>query len=258
MYGTVPLAASFSEKGMDGRRARRLHDELRAAQPAADDLHRGARRGGARGLARAAAFLCGAAAGFLVRRFFRGRLLQLTQRSTENRDTDPNLAARLLKNMGPQRQRHSAGLPRRRRADRRAHASRPVARDSGSLRRKRLRHSPPRRSRACRSTSAAAARYRCSPKWMGRGMGPRPPPSPSCSPAPATKLTNLGALKTVPRRAQLRAIHSLRNDIRRCGGIRRGRSPIVPFFPQSAPPQATAAGLFTFARTGADYIALLC
>ena len=49
----------------------------------------------------AAAFLCGAAAGFLVRRFFRRGFFNFDGFArAENRDTDPNLAARLMKNIG--------------------------------------------------------------------------------------------------------------------------------------------------------------
>ena len=71
MYGTVPLAASFSEKGMDDGvlAAFMMSSVLLNPQLMIYTAALGAEALAAR---TAAAFLCGAAAGFLVRRFFRG------------------------------------------------------------------------------------------------------------------------------------------------------------------------------------------
>ena len=99
MYGTVPLAASFSEKGMDDGvlAAFMMSSVLLNPQLMIYTAALGAPALAAR---TAAAFLCGAAAGFLVRRFFRRGFFNFDGFArAENRDTDPNLAARLMKNI---------------------------------------------------------------------------------------------------------------------------------------------------------------
>ena len=166
---------SFSEKGMDDGvlAAFMMSSVLLNPQLMIYTAALGAEALAAR---TAAAFLCGAAAGFLVRALLSAAASSISTASRARRTATQirTLAAAPAEKHGPQRPRHSAGLPRRRRADRRAHAPRPVARDSGSVRRKRASASPPRRSRACRSTSAAAARYRCSPSgWAAAwAIGP--------------------------------------------------------------------------------------
>ena len=181
MYGTVPLAASFSEKGL-------LNPQLMIYTAAL----------GAEALAArtAAAFLCGAAAGFLVRRFFRGGFFNFDGFArAENRDTDPNLAARLLKNMG-----------------RNVRATAPGFLGGVALTAALMRLVPSRAIAGAFGESgfgiAAAALagvplYFCGggtipllAEWMSRGMGIGPAVAFMLS-GPATKLTNLGALKTV-------------------------------------------------------------
>ena len=203
MYGTVPLAASFSEKGMDDGvlAAFMMSSVLLNPQLMIYTAALGAEALAAR---TAAAFLCGAAAGFLVRRFFRGGFFNFDGFAhTENRDTDPNTALRLLKNIGRNVRATAPGflggvaltaalmrlVPSRAIAGAFGESGFGVAaaalagvpefvansiKEFGS---------PPRRSRACRSTSAAAARYRCSPNGWAAAWASAPP-SPSCSPAP--------------------------------------------------------------------------
>ena len=213
MYGTVPLAASFSEKGMDDGvlAAFMMSSVLLNPQLMIYTAALGAEALAAR---TAAAFLCGAAAGFLVRRFFRGGFFNFDGFArAENRDTDPNLAARLLKNMGRNVRATAPGF---------------------------LGGARGRAALLLRRRHDTAAR-----RMDGPRHGPRPRRRLHAL-RPCDEADEPRRAEDGPRRAQLRAIHSLLYDLRSRGGIRRGLSPIVPFFPQSAPPPATAAGLLTF------------
>jgi uncharacterized membrane protein YraQ (UPF0718 family) len=100
MYGTIPIAASFAEKGMeeDWIAAFMMSSILLNPQL----LFYSAALGPAALVIRfAGCFLCGAAAGLLVRIFFKNRnflnFSGFVQRSS--RDTDPNPALRFLKNL---------------------------------------------------------------------------------------------------------------------------------------------------------------
>ena len=187
MYGTVPLAASFSEKGMDDGvlAAFMMSSVLLNPQLMIYTAALGAEALAAR---TAAAFLCGAAAGFLVRRFFRGGFFNFDGFAcAENRDTDPNLAARLLKNMG--RNIRATALPA---ALMRLVPSRAIAGARGES-----------GFGIAAAALAGVPLYFCGggtipllAEWMGRGMGLGPAVAFMLS-GPATKLTNLGALKTV-------------------------------------------------------------
>ena len=105
MYGTVPIAASFSEKGMeeDWLAAFMMSSVLLNPQI----LFYSAALGNAALVIRfASCFLCGIAAGLLVRFFCRGRsffrfekLTEAGLAETKNRDTDPNIFLRFLKNL---------------------------------------------------------------------------------------------------------------------------------------------------------------
>ncbi len=195
MYGTVPLAASFSEKGMDDGvlAAFMMSSVLLNPQLMIYTAALGAPALAAR---TAAAFLCGAAAGFLVRRFFRRGFFNFDGFArAENRDTDPNIAARLLKNIG-----------------RNIRATAPGFLGGVALTAALMRLVPSRAIAGAFGESgfgvAAAALagvplYFCGggtipllAEWMGRGMGLGPAVAFMLS-GPATKLTNLGALKTV-------------------------------------------------------------
>ena len=100
MYGTIPIAASLSEKG--------LKDDWLAAFMMSSILlnpqlmiYSAALGKGALAVRTLSAFLCGAAAGLCVRYLFRGwNFFSFSGlREAENRDTDPHMAIRLLKNI---------------------------------------------------------------------------------------------------------------------------------------------------------------
>jgi uncharacterized membrane protein YraQ (UPF0718 family) len=101
MYGTIPIAASFSEKGME--------DDWLAAFMMSSILLNPQLLFYSAALGRAAffirlvsCFLCGAAAGLCVRFLGKGKPFFNFTGFTEgtNRDTDQNLLLRLLKNIG--------------------------------------------------------------------------------------------------------------------------------------------------------------
>ena len=105
MYGTIPIAASFAEKGME-------EDWLAAFMMSSILLNPqlffySMALGKALLVIRfASCFLCGIAAGLLVRVFFRKRkffnfksLTEAGLGQTGSRDTDPNLFLRFLKNL---------------------------------------------------------------------------------------------------------------------------------------------------------------
>ena len=105
MYGTIPIAASFAEKGME-------EDWLAAFMMSSILLNPqlffySMALGKALLVIRfVSCFLCGIAAGLLVRVFFRGRkffrfgsFTGAGLGETRNRDTDPNLFLRFLKNL---------------------------------------------------------------------------------------------------------------------------------------------------------------
>jgi uncharacterized membrane protein YraQ (UPF0718 family) len=101
MYGTIPIAASFSQKGMkdDWLAAFMMGSVLLNPQL----LIYSAALGGTALLIRfVSCFLCGVAAGLLVRAFFKGRAFFRFDGFGEpaNRDTDPNPLLRLVKNVG--------------------------------------------------------------------------------------------------------------------------------------------------------------
>lgn len=100
MYGTIPIAASLSEKG--------LKDDWLAAFMMSSILlnpqlmiYSAALGRGALAVRTLSAFLCGAAAGLCVRYLFRGgNFFSFSGLwEAENRDTDPHMAMRLLKNI---------------------------------------------------------------------------------------------------------------------------------------------------------------
>jgi len=101
MYGTVPIAASFSEKGMK--------DDLLAAFMMSSILLNPQLIIYSAALGRTAliirivsSFLCGAAAGLAVRYFFRDSAFFNFEgfSKQQSRDTNPNLLLRLLENIG--------------------------------------------------------------------------------------------------------------------------------------------------------------
>lgn len=101
MYGTIPIAASFSEKGMED-------DWLAAFMMSSILLNPqliiySAALGTPALLVRlGSCFLCGVTAGLLLRFFYRGKPFFNFSGFGEprNRDTDPSLPVRLLKNIG--------------------------------------------------------------------------------------------------------------------------------------------------------------
>jgi uncharacterized membrane protein YraQ (UPF0718 family) len=104
MYGTIPIAASFAEKGIedDWLAAFMMSSILLNPQL----LFYSAALGKAALIIRfVSCFLCGITAGLLVRFFFRGKSFfdfKSFTRSTDvavNRDTSPNLLLRFLKNL---------------------------------------------------------------------------------------------------------------------------------------------------------------
>ncbi len=194
MYGTVPLAASFSKQGLD--------DGVLAAFMMSSVLlnpqlmiYTAALGAGPLAARTAGAFLCGAAAGFIVRRFFRGVHFFDFACFThpENRDADPDIARRLIKNVG-----------------RNIRATAPGFLGGTALTAALMRLVPSRAIAGAFGESgfgvAAAALagvplYFCGggtipllSEWMSRGMGLGPAVAFMLS-GPATKITNLGALK---------------------------------------------------------------
>lgn len=101
MYGTIPLAASFSQGGMadDWLAAFMMSSILLNPQLI---IYSAALGPAALTIRILSSFLCGAAAGLLVRWFFRGKHFFNFDRFSgpANRDTDPNPVLRLLKNIG--------------------------------------------------------------------------------------------------------------------------------------------------------------
>lgn len=101
MYGTIPIAASFSEKGM--------RDDWLASFMMASILlnpqliiYSAALGTTALAVRIVSCFFCGIAAGLLVYLFYKGKPFFNFSGFAEpkNRDTDPNLLLRLLKNFG--------------------------------------------------------------------------------------------------------------------------------------------------------------
>jgi uncharacterized membrane protein YraQ (UPF0718 family) len=101
MYGTIPIAASFAEKGMreDWLAAFMMSSILLNPQLFIYSMALGP---AALAIRFVSCFICGAFAGLCVRYFFTGKkFFNFTAFSGEtNRDTDPNLFLRLLKNIG--------------------------------------------------------------------------------------------------------------------------------------------------------------
>ncbi len=100
MYGTIPIAASLSEKGLkdDWLTAFMMSSILLNPQLM---IYSAALGKGALAVRTLSAFLCGAAAGLCVRYLFRGgNFFSFSGlREAESRDTDPHMAMRLLKNI---------------------------------------------------------------------------------------------------------------------------------------------------------------
>lgn len=101
MYGTIPLAASFAESGMeeDWLAAFMMSSILLNPQLILYSMALGEAALAIRILS---SFLCGAAAGLLLRVCYRGRHFFNFAgfAAPQSRDTDPNLLLRLLKNLG--------------------------------------------------------------------------------------------------------------------------------------------------------------
>ena len=101
MYGTIPLVASFSESGMedDWLAAFMMSSILLNPQLIFYSMALGQMALVIRILS---SFLCGSAAGLLLRMFYRNRnFFNFTGFSApQSRDTDPNLFLRFLKNLG--------------------------------------------------------------------------------------------------------------------------------------------------------------
>ena len=101
MYGTIPIAASFSQKGMK--------DDMLAAFMMSSILlnpqlliYSAALGSTAMAIRFVSCFLCGVGAGLCVRYFFRGKSYFDFKgfEESKSRDTDPNLLLRFLKNLG--------------------------------------------------------------------------------------------------------------------------------------------------------------
>jgi len=101
MYGTIPIAASFSQKGMkdDYLAAFMMSSVLLNPQLL---IYSSALGRTALSIRFIECFLCGIAAGLLVRIFFRDKNFFNFKSFSErtNRDTDPNMIMRFLKNIG--------------------------------------------------------------------------------------------------------------------------------------------------------------
>ena len=101
MYGTIPIAASFHEKGMEQSWIAAFVTSSILLNPQL--LFYTAALGVPALVIRfACCFLCGMAAGFCVRFFFKNKPFFTFARfdNMANRDTDPNLLIRYLKNFG--------------------------------------------------------------------------------------------------------------------------------------------------------------
>ncbi len=101
MYGTIPIAASFSQKGMK--------DDMLAAFMMSSILlnpqlliYSAALGRTAMTIRFVSCFLCGVGAGLCVRYFYRGKSYFDFKgfEESKSRDTDPNLLLRFLKNLG--------------------------------------------------------------------------------------------------------------------------------------------------------------
>lgn len=101
MYGTIPIAASFSQKGMK--------DDMLAAFMMSSILlnpqlliYSAALGSTAMAIRFVSCFLCGIGAGLCVRYFYRGKSYFDFKgfEASAGRDTDPNLLLRFLKNLG--------------------------------------------------------------------------------------------------------------------------------------------------------------
>ena len=101
MYGTIPIAASFSQKGMK--------DDMLAAFMMSSILlnpqlliYSAALGSTAMTIRFVSCFLCGIGAGLCVRYFYRGKSYFDFKgfEESKSRDTDPNLLLRFLKNLG--------------------------------------------------------------------------------------------------------------------------------------------------------------
>lgn len=101
MYGTIPLAASFSAGGMADNWLAAFMMSSILLNPQLI-IYSAALGPAALTIRILSSFLCGAVAGLLVRRFFREkRFFNFAGFSgPANRDTDPNPVLRLLKNIG--------------------------------------------------------------------------------------------------------------------------------------------------------------
>jgi uncharacterized membrane protein YraQ (UPF0718 family) len=101
MYGTIPIAASFSQKGMkdDWLAAFIMSSILLNPQLIIYSMALGTK---ALVIRCVSCFVCGAAAGLCVRYFFKdSHFFNFNDFSgPENHDTDPNIFMRLLKNLG--------------------------------------------------------------------------------------------------------------------------------------------------------------
>lgn len=101
MYGTIPIAASFSESGMedDWLAAFMMSSILLNPQLILYSMALGP---AALVIRIASSFLCGVAAGLLLRWFYREKgFFDFTGFSApQSRDTDPNVGIRFLKNLG--------------------------------------------------------------------------------------------------------------------------------------------------------------
>lgn len=101
MYGTIPIAASFSRSGIrdDWLAAFMMSSVLLNPQLIIYSMALGPAALGARVVF---CFLCGVAAGLLVRRFYRSKPFFDFDGFDEpkSRDTDPNIPIRFLKNLG--------------------------------------------------------------------------------------------------------------------------------------------------------------
>lgn len=101
MYGTIPIAASFSKGG--------IQDDWLAAFMMSSILlnpqliiYSAALGGRALAIRIVSCFICGIAAGLLIRFFYRGKAFFNFEGFDEpkSRDTDPNILIRFLKNLG--------------------------------------------------------------------------------------------------------------------------------------------------------------
>ncbi len=101
MYGTIPIAASFSRSGIrdDWLAAFMMSSVLLNPQLIIYSMALGPAALAVRVIS---CFLCGVAAGLLIRRFYRGKPFFTFDGFDEpkSRDTDPSLPMRFLKNLG--------------------------------------------------------------------------------------------------------------------------------------------------------------